>query len=469
VPKHWPSRIRVTIQSAINALVGFGIFKFLTAADVGYLDLSEPVNPDVLCLSSWPERTESDMWIRDDSYAHWVNAVFSSDDFVQTHQCPIEVEEASTDCQQTRIPVTGLQQRNLGHALGGDINANSDVLGAYSGLFGYLGLCLFVTTTVHDLSLLTVKEHNSVLDIQGTRKQFPCLLHWGFLLAGIPCVRSMIHNDRKGMRILGKLVIPLVAVWSIFVFTFVWWPVSVLAYLVHPIKLSRLAVFANSLLFTVYGLGLTLHSLVWWGTPEWRPMFAITWEPAEGQCYCGCVYPMSRQSVLQILLIGATVIWKGFMNAFRCLKGLRRSNWANLLTVMFPVPLAVYPVMWTQPDGSAINLRKEGEPVQGELGFDPFALMDEQPTSRFTTLRLEPVSTFGLPTDERESSRSLEICGPVLPMTKTTTLSGDQIGCCGFPLRNVSHPRSPKPEKEPESADSAAEAEPTPEKKERSD
>lgn len=95
--------------------------------------------------------------------------------------------------------------------------------------------------------------------------------------------------------------------------------------------------------------------------------------------------------------------------AFRCLKGLRRrsscgfkvrtrrSQWANLLSVTFPVPLTLYSVDWLQADGKPIRFRTEVQlplaceltqqemPVQGEVAFDPFAMMDEQPDSKFTT------------------------------------------------------------------------------------
>ncbi|CAK0820432.1 unnamed protein product [Prorocentrum cordatum] len=76
----------------------------------------------------------------------------------------------------------------------------------------------------------------------------------------------------------------------------------------------------------------------------------------------------------------------------RCLKGLRRSQWASLLSVTFPVPLTVYPAVWRKPDGKPIDFRSEDMPEpQGEVAFDPFAMMDEQLDSASTTVQLRPV------------------------------------------------------------------------------
>merc|ERR550525_586546 len=60
---------------------------------------------------------------------------------------------------------------------------------------------------------------------------------------------------------------------------------------------------------------------------------------------------------------------------------------------MFAVPITVYDVYWKRPNGRPIQHRENGDPVQGELAFDPFALMDEQPDSALTTLTLKPTRT----------------------------------------------------------------------------
>merc|ERR1712027_146824 len=93
---------------------------------------------------------------------------------------------------------------------------------------------------------------------------------------------------------------------------------------------------------------------------------------------------------MTMVFIGVGTAYKSITLAFRCLKGLRRANWSGLMSVMFPIPLQVYEVHWTRPDGSPIQHREYGQPVQGELAFDPFALMDEQEDSASTTVRIKP-------------------------------------------------------------------------------
>ena len=75
--------------------------------------------------------------------------------------------------------------------------------------------------------------------------------------------------------------------------------------------------------------------------------------------------------------------------AFRCVKGLRRSQWANLITVLFSVPINVYPVTWGCLDVDSEH--SENEETQGEMAFDPFVLMDEQINSKALRLQLAAV------------------------------------------------------------------------------
>merc|ERR1711920_413501 len=94
---------------------------------------------------------------------------------------------------------------------------------------------------------------------------------------------------------------------------------------------------------------------------------------------------------------------------------------------MGTMPAQVFPVYWRQPDGEPIKFRAPGEPVQGEPAFDPFALMDEQPNSSDTMIRLAPVGREVI----HESSIELSFLDDAL-----RNESGDndaEIGCCGFP------------------------------------
>merc|ERR1719420_1627697 len=97
------------------------------------------------------------------------------------------------------------------------------------------------------------------------------------------------------------------------------------------------------------------------------PSFAVTWwEPAavlgSAPCVCGCVYPVSDYALSRLTLVGVGVSITAFSLAFRCLKGLRRSNWANLMTVTFAIPVALYDVDWKTPDNEPIKFRDEETP-----------------------------------------------------------------------------------------------------------
>jgi hypothetical protein len=97
------------------------------------------------------------------------------------------------------------------------------------------------------------------------------------------------------------------------------------------------------------------------------------------------------------------------------------------MTVTFAVPLNAYAVEWTQPDGQPIQHRKEGEPVQGELAFDPFALMDEQPDSAHTVVNLRPILVTDLCEEGGVNGRKIE--GPHWDKPRDF----EYIGPCGFP------------------------------------
>merc|ERR1711971_928382 len=143
---------------------------------------------------------------------------------------------------------------------------------------------------------------------------------------------------------------------------------------------------------------------------------------------------------LRLLVIGLVVLLKALVLGFRCLKGLRRSNWANLLSVTFAVPLTTYNVEWNGPDGRIIRFRKDGEPVQGEPAFDPFAMMDEQDDSFETTVELRPVKMFvpsGDGNGKLVSNTRRTIEGPGTLVSAELDLmelrASEYIGCCGFP------------------------------------
>merc|ERR1712190_374816 len=97
-----------------------------------------------------------------------------------------------------------------------------------------------------------------------------------------------------------------------------------------------------------------------------------------------CEYPLRPSAYLTVIFGTLAVILQSSALGLRALKGLRRSEWANLVSVTYIVPIEAFPVEWDRPaesGGGPIALRAPGEPVQDEPAFDPFCLMDEQPES----------------------------------------------------------------------------------------
>merc|ERR1711988_1602665 len=84
-----------------------------------------------------------------------------------------------------------------------------------------------------------------------------------------------------------------------------------------------------------------------------KPSYAITWlsnelnhtaglDNATGplgveECTCGCSYPVSDKTLVNLFVIACATAVRAFSIAFRCLKGIRHSNWAGLVSVVFPV------------------------------------------------------------------------------------------------------------------------------------
>ncbi|CAJ1366892.1 unnamed protein product, partial [Effrenium voratum] len=122
---------------------------------------------------------------------------------------------------------------------------------------------------------------------------------------------------------------------------FVLSPLCVALFLLHPIRLSRAAVFVQSLVCSVYSLCFLVQITVWLLHQHWRPWYALTWSHAgvisdrKVDCLCGCEYSVSNHALFQLMMIAVTSLAKSLMVAMRCVKGLRRSQWANLITVLF--------------------------------------------------------------------------------------------------------------------------------------
>lgn len=443
------------MQSLFPAAMGYAVYRFMTAADVGYLDVMHPTSEAVLCLTEWPLRNEARSWLDLESWADWKELLVASEDqYIEEHECPVSAAGSAT-CSDLRVPVQDLH-RKLGYPFGaqGGLTSSSTLIETYSHGFVYLGAVLWLTIVAHDLALLSVKNHNYILDLRGTRKYFPRLIRMIYLSGFQYFLRWAggggfgAKQRFKGFgRCCAILLAPVFIAWGLMFFIFVWWPVACLTFLFYPVKLSRIGVFTTCILMSVLSVILTVHMLVLLSSVYWRPLFALTWVEAPSACTCGCVFPLAASGLKELLVLAVAMVTQSLFLAFRCLKGLRRSNWASLMSVKFSVPLNAYPAEWTAPDGNPVVNRKEGQPVQGELAFDPFALMDEQPESATTRVRLVPT----LNEDEvgRRASRRSERQPTAATLRGPTSVSLEavreqRIGCCGFPCGPAGGAETPK-------------------------
>lgn len=463
----------------VVAAIGLAIYQFMTAADAMYLDLAKPLNASVLCLDRWPMRYNSGTmtWWKLDIWVDWFAYRSDTNSYVQEHSCVAPSAVIST-CKAVAVPLANLKE-NLGMSFFqpddfGELALDMS-LEVFSHSFLYLSVLLWLAVVVHDLSLLNPKNRNYILDFIGVRRNFPCL-DTMFHLTGWEQIGKLLRVQGLGVgrssiwltQIAGLLLLPLCAIWNVLFFVVVACPFSMMCFARYPITLSRLLIFALCIACATIGILLTVTILVFLGPlSESRPAYSVLWDAAAAvpgldefgsaldPCVCGCAYRISAGKCANVLVIGIGMTYQSLLLAFRCLKGLRRSNWGNLMSVTFTVPLAVYNVEWTQPNKKTIRFRNDGEPVQAELAFDPFALMDEQQESAWTILNLQPTIEERFDSCEG-ASRRFE--GPRKSTLAIKAAEEESIGCCGFPCRAALGSDSEDEPSDPKSGDTQTEA-----------
>jgi len=425
----------------------------MDSGDAGYLDLSQPISDEVICLSNWPLRDSNLLWWQNEGMKYWVGYNADSERFMRRNQCTRERPVNNWSCTRVDVPLSDMQ-RKLGPPIGWEQDSflsRANVLDVYAYLFLGLTVCLWLAITCHDQALLNVVQKDYIMDLNGMRDTFPTFRSAFKLLFGWKYVVILLRVEgtwrtRMGLRLLALFMIPCLLVWTPLAFLFVVMPFAAFLFLTHPIRMSRFWTFLVCVASMVYGVTLSVHQLYFIISPSSRPRMAVTWrgESVVNPCICGCSFPLSGTICMRLLVLGILATIKSISLGFRCLKGLRRSNWANLMAITFSVPVNAYSVEWTQPDGHPIRFRQEGVPVQGEPAFDPFAMMDEQPESANLQVTLQPeaaivqtVSSAGSVHLERLSKRSCQ--GPKeLPkaLEKGCSLTPvEYVGCCGFPFR----------------------------------
>lgn len=445
--------MKVIIFSLFSGTIGLSIYNYMAGSNISYLDLASPASDEVRCLTDWPLRSHAISWSPQEWVLWWANRV---DGDSRTEHCPVQGVD-HTSCRTVLAPVDDMK-RPLALAIGefNDVGTRYDVLGMWARFFLMITCFIWIGMTTHDLALIGPVEKDFILDVSGVNAHCPVIRSvWGCLAGHRPLVR-LVSKQQWYLRMLGlSLAIalaPILIVWNVVVFNFVIVPLLLLAFARYPIRMSRAWVFIVCLACSIYGLALTALQLYYVASPRDRPRYAVTWRPeipvapnvtsltVTSHCTCGCNYPVSFNVCINLTIVGVATTLKSLFVALRCLKGLRRSQWANLLSVVFPIPVTVYSVDWRQSNGQPIRHRSEGVAVQDEVAFDPFAMMDEQTDSALTTvhLRPEPVHTF-----RRAEGGTLTLVAPrrsmEMPSKPMACLPGLQvreaeyIGCCGFP------------------------------------
>mmetsp|Transcript_96326 Transcript_96326/g.276566 ORF Transcript_96326/g.276566 Transcript_96326/m.276566 type:complete len:624 (-) Transcript_96326:86-1957(-) len=456
----WPSRVKVIFFSFFSGTLGLSVYMYMAGSNVSYLDLESPNAAQVLCLKSWPMRKHAISWSAPADSIHTFFDPGGPEAWHLARESTCSPESLLyKQCSNIVIPV-GQLKRPLALAMNVDETESFDVLGLWARFFLLLTFFIWLGVTTHDLALIGQRKKHFILDVSGMNAHCPSIRKVWMALAGYGGLKRLVFQEKIGLRMLGIgisiVLAPILLAWNLVLFNFFIVPLLLLAFVRYPIRMSRVWVFISCCACCLYGGGLAVQQVAFVADPILRPRYAITWipdvpleyTPAGGDpvlidCTCGCDYPVSFSVCVNLLIIGVLTTIKSVFLAFRCLKGLRRSQWANLLSVMFPVPITLYTVDWRLPTGMPIRFRTEGVPVQGEIAFDPFAMMDEQLDSAGTTINLkpEPVHRYEYNQVSGElrlvdPGRHLEMPSVPMPAFREQDLQVkkvEYIGCCGFP------------------------------------
>lgn len=457
---------------------------------------------NVTCVTSWPKRSSDEPFVERyfslRQWQQWSIYQFNPTDYVRDHYCTAEKVGMRSDCSAinfpginasygnltaaeacedtqgcfwshqlsctdeaeffqggkctlTRIPALTMNW-GLGYPLGdpdwfGSVN---DGLFVYANIFAMLCFLNVLGFIIHDLALLDDTHKNYVLDWPGLNQGFPMLARFPTITFVPQVIRLIIRNIARAkvknsaywiVVVIGVLLLPVLLVWAVVAFLIILVPTMILLFLFNPIRLSRIWVFIALVAMAVHGLILVILQLIYVTNERLRPRYALTWRIIDGSCECGCNFYMTSEVHERLLLIGLGTMLQSILTAVRCLKGLRRSQWANLLSVLFPVPVAVYSAKWHDPlSDQPPKGRDEFTGAQEEIAFDPFALMDEQPASKYYTLVLEPRLKYKIDDGGRwkpfgEEEKLYSAPGAIRDDDKDRwqVHPTEYIGCLGFP------------------------------------
>jgi len=388
----------------------YSFTSYLRRADSGYLDLAEPSMRQLRCgLAEAPCVGDENPLCFLEKHERFALSVDleSTLPALQNTCDPTPLG----DCSTVTLPLR-VMHGSLGalHSIRGIFNP----LRLWANIYAVLTSLLLLSVAVHDHALLMPCCRPRISSLRTMREERP---RWWRRLSALQCMHGM-HCLRTSRPCAWKILLAPWYLYRLLVFVSLVYPVSLLAFVCQPVKLSRIMVASTALLCALVSLTFISTMLIT------RDIYALFWsEPRLApNCICLCEFRLSFEVLLRLEFLGFLVLIASVSIGMRAFKGLRRGNWANLLSVLYAVPVEVFPVYWERPSevgGGTIRHRVFGEAVQGEPAFDPFALMDEQPESGASTVRLRPV-----PLAEEQTMR----------WAKTEGSPDAEIGCCGFPV-----------------------------------
>lgn len=415
VPHLWPSRVKVFFLAILTTTFNFSVFRYLHDANVEYLDLENPLKQNIRCMQPIPECLHAEdpveCTVRLEDRQFWRGMNLSK-------PCPMPSKTLHKQtCRNPLLPL-GSITGELGSLH--TVNSGVNPFKVWSILFLALTTLLSVCILIHDLALLHETLRPQILSLPNMKYATPCL--WD-CLACTKCRRRWRRRLRvlPCHRALWTFLVPCITLFQVIAFMVFMYPFSLLVCFVAPVKMSRIMVFLSSILCILWSIVFVVVTALLDNHP-----YAVLWGISDPRtmahsCLCLCEFPLSRQVLGRVVLLGVGVCWHSLNLTLRALRGLRRAQWANMFSVLYAVPIEAFPVVWDRPPeagGGSIRWRTEGQAVQSEPAFDPFCLMDEQPESGWTRVQIAPVVKM-----EQQQFEWDPYTGAL----------DTEIGCCGFP------------------------------------
>jgi len=410
VPHLWPSRVKVFFRGILTSVVILSVFQYLHGANVEYLNLEKPYSNEIMCTLPRPECADEPESLRCQlNLEEWnPQALFRG--LNMSTPCPAMPKAIiGTTCMNPMIPLS---------AITGDMGTLRTVSGVnpfrlWSILFLVLTSLQGLSIVIHDLALLNETKRPEILSIPNLKYAMPQIWEW---LSCFQCRRRM-QRLRKRKKWLWAIIVPFWTFIQVIAFMAVLYPLAFLVYVVAPIRMSRIMVFLSAILCMLWSVIFIVETAV-----DTQP-YAVLWgakEPEFGfSCICHCQFFLSKSVILRVIVLGLGVCFNSISLVMRALRGLRRAQWANMFSVLYAVPIEAFPITWERPaDAGLIRHRTEGQAIQSEPAFDPFCLMDEQPESAWTSVKIVPVAM----TDHQQ-----------LIWEQFSGALDSEIGCCGFP------------------------------------